>query len=145
MSERPNENLSVRRIVQVIKPTHGFIKEEDRRVLQYHTSDGQPLFLSARNHQPPLSNLRLISVRKPLNRVVNIGSNSRSLDLLIRRIQSPVPDVVHNVGMEQGRVLRHDADCLSKRIKLDFRDVLPVDEDPSGGWFVEPVEETQNG
>lgn len=76
---------------------------------------------------------------------MHVRTNSGSLDLFIGRIQPPIANIVHDIRMEQRRILRDHANSLSEGIQLNLGDVLSVDKNPAGGGLVEPVKQTEDG
>jgi hypothetical protein len=52
---------------------------------------------------------------------------------------------MHNIRVEERRILGYDPDMLSEVVERDGVDVLVVDEDATRGGVVEPVEKTEDG
>ena len=50
-------------------------------------------------------------------------------DLVFSRILAAIDDVLPHGAMQQGRVLRDNADLCPERLLVDRRNILPVDED----------------
>lgn len=55
-----------------------------------------------------------------------------------------VLDIVEDGVVEEGRLLRHDADVLPQRLELDALQVLAVDRDATRGRVVESIEQPKH-
>lgn len=126
------------------RETNRLIEEEDPRILQQQPRHRQTLLLTSRDHHPPLSHLRLPLIRQALNRLADVRQPRRLLDLLIRCAQPSISDVVHDVAVEERRLLRYDAHFLPQALELDVSQLLVVDEDSTPGGLVEAEEEAED-
>ena len=125
--------------------THRLVKEENLGVLEQDARDRHALLLSPRDHHPPLANLGQPLVRQTLDRLRDVGQPRRLFHFIVRRIEAAVSDVVQNVAMEEGRLLRDDTNLTPQRLELNIVQLLPVDKDLAGRWLVEPEQEAEDG
>ena len=72
---------------------------------------------------------RTCASRRGQTDLVQRGSAGRLFDLLRRRVQSAVPNIVRYGLVEQHRVLRHHSDTLPHAIDLQFAEILPINQD----------------
>lgn len=120
---------SEKHIILIKCYAHRFVKEKDWRILEQYTSNRKTLLLSARNHKPALTNGRFIPVGKSRDGIMDARAFRHLDNFIIRRVQAPIPYIMHNIGMEQWCVLGHDPDIPPYALKLRLVNVLVIDED----------------
>ena len=106
-----------------------FVKEQDGRVLQQDPRYRQALLFPSADHQTSLPDWRLVPLWQPRDRLVHIGLACGFDHLFLRGVQSSIADVVHDIRMEERRVLRDNANVLPLAGELDVGNVLIVDGD----------------
>ena len=63
--------------------------------------------------------------------------------VLFRRIRSCIQQIVHDIRIEQHRILRHDADVSAQTVQLQVSKVVAVDGDRAVCHVVEAEEELE--
>jgi hypothetical protein len=92
----------------------------------------------------PLANLCLLPLRQIDGRMMHIRL-LRRLYRLICSVQPPVPDIMHDIRVEERCILRNDTGIPSqRRLELQLMDVLVVDKDSPRGRAVKPEERPQD-
>lgn len=74
---------------------------------------------------------------------MDVGGLGGREDVGLGRVRVRVPEVVHDRGVEEHRVLRHDADVLPDAVELQVADVAAVHQDRPAVHVVEPVQQLQ--
>jgi hypothetical protein len=123
--------------------TYRFIEEQNRRILQEQPSNSHPLLLSSRYHETSLSDLCFVLVGQTLDGLVDLCFLRSCNHFFIGGIKPSITNVVHDVGVEQGSILRHDADSLAQRFELNILDILPVYQDPASLRIVESEQQPE--
>ncbi len=129
----------------VVEGAGGFIKNNDGRVFEEHARDAEALLLPTGQLYPALADVGVVTVWQTHDEVVSVGVFGSSDDLLLRGVQLAVADVVGHAAGEEIDILLHHADVLAQRAELDIFDVLAVDQDATGGDFVEAWDERGKG
>lgn len=123
---------------------HSFIKEKDRGIFEQHTCNRQPLLFPSRNHQTSLADRGLVAFGKTHDCVVNACLHCSRFYFIVRGIKSAIPHIVHDIGMEQRRILWNYTNRFPEALYLNVVDVLVIYENPSGRRIVETVQETED-
>lgn len=126
------------------RDTYRFIEEEDGRVFQQQSRDCHSLLLASGYHKTAFPDLCLILLWETLNCLIDLSPLRSGNNLFIGGVQSAVPDVVHDIGMEQRSILWHDTNRLSKGFQLHILDVLAIDQDFTALRVVEAEEQSEN-
>ena len=87
---------------------------EDPRVLEQHAGDGDALLLAARQLVAALADDRVVALGQLGDPVVDRRGTGRHLELLVGRLGLGVVQVLADRGVEQVRLLGHDADDLRR-------------------------------
>ena len=118
----------------------GFVEQKQRRVLEERPRDGDALALAAGEPHAAVADQRAHAVRQILDEVA-ARRESRVEHLLIRGVGSAVADVLHDRAVEQGNVLRDNADGFAQAFLRDPGDVLAVDQNPAVLCVVETLQQ----
>ena len=121
----------------------GFVKHQNRRILEQRACDRHALLFATREFQTALAYAGVVALRQTLDEIMDMRCARRGDHLLARCLRFAVGDVVVNRVVEQHRVLRHDADRRAQRFLRDFADVLSVDRDAPRIDIVEAVQQTR--
>ena len=110
------------------------VQHQDRRVLQDHPGQRDPLTLPARKFYPALADMRVVAVPAvPVlqlqDKIVRLGAAGGVLDHRLGRLGPTVADIVANGPMQQRGVLRHHGDLGAQAFLGHAGDILAVDED----------------
>jgi subtilisin family serine protease len=103
------------------------VEEHDRRVLQQHPGDGQPLLLTAGHPVAPLPHERVVAIGQGSDDMVDLRRCAGLLQLRIGGSGLRVTEVLPHRGVEQVRILGHDADDAGERRQRDVAHVDAVD------------------
>ena len=122
-----------------------FVQDEDLRILQDRSCDGDALTLTAGEDEAAIADLGIDATRQTLNEFLCIRGANGIPDLFIRRIQATVEDIFFDGGIEKECILRHEADVVAKGADRHISDVDAVDADGSACHIIEPRKQVGNG
>ena len=106
----------------------GLVENEDGRVLEKGARDADALAFASGQPHAALADLGLVAVGQALDEFVGVGRLGGLDDLLQRRLQAAVPDVVGDRPGKEHRVLGHHADLAAQRLEAQRPHVAPVEE-----------------
>ena len=124
--------------------THGFVAEQDRRILQHHSRHRKSLLLPAADHQSAFADHRFVTIWQSCDRLVDVSFPRGFYHLLVTGIKASVANIVHNIRVEERRVLRDDANGTSQRFYLNASDILAVDGYPPSRRLIEAVQQAED-
>jgi hypothetical protein len=78
----------------------GLVQDEDRRVLENGTGDGDALPLTSRQLDAPLADDRIVAVRQTLDELVGMGAPGSGLDLILGGARAGISNVLPNRAAE---------------------------------------------
>ena len=113
------------------------IEDQDRRVLEEHAGDREPLLLPAGELDAALADDRVQPIRQAGDHIVQSGPARRVDDLRLGCVEPAVGDVLADRAGEEEDILLDDADLAPQRRQRHVADVDPVDRDPARIDFVE--------
>ncbi len=113
-SHEPIERIEDHRFGPRIDRCGRLVEDEDAGVLQERPCDAEALALAARQPNAAFADLRLVSLRQPRNEFVGVGGGCGRDDLVHRRVEPAVADVVGDRAREEQRLLRDDADVVAQ-------------------------------
>ena len=111
-----HERLLERQLGPRVERRGRLVQHQDRRVLEHHARDGDPLLLAARELQAALAHDRPVALGQADDEVVDLRHAGRGLDLGLAGTRPAVGDVGGDRVVEQHRVLRHDADRAAQAV-----------------------------
>ena len=120
------------------------VEDQDRRVLQDHARDRDPLLLAARELQARARRPWCRSRPAGRDEVVDLRRARRGLDLGLGGAGAAVGDVRPDGVVEQDGVLRHQADRGAQGLLSDVAQVLAVDQDRALAHVVEAEQEAHH-
>ena len=125
----------------------GVVEDHDGRLLHQHPGNRDPLFLAAREGDPPFADDGVIAVREGVDGVVDAGDGGRLADARKPGIRMGNRDVFSDRAGEEVGFLQNQADILPEVVLPDFPDIDPADGDRTfpGAQIIEPVEEGGDG
>ena len=126
----------------VIQRGRGLIKNQDRRIFQKHTGNGQTLLLPAGQLHASLADICVISIRKIHDKFMGIGFFCRPDNLFPAGIRFAIPDIFQNCSCKQIHILLHDSDMISQIRQLDVTDILSVHPDRTACHIIESWNQT---
>ena len=129
----------------VVQCTGGLVQNQDGRVLQEHTGNGDALLLAAGQLDAALSDVGVKAVLQGQNEPLGTGQTGRLHDLLAGGTGLAVGNVLGHRAAEQVHVLLHDADVLPQALQGDMADILPVDEDAAVRHLVKAGDQVAQG
>mmetsp|Transcript_18179 Transcript_18179/g.28458 ORF Transcript_18179/g.28458 Transcript_18179/m.28458 type:complete len:692 (-) Transcript_18179:1735-3810(-) len=107
----------------------GLVQKQHRRIAQNGAGNGDPLFLTARQHHAPFAQRAVISIRQVHDEIMRGGSTGRRFDLGLAGVRTTKSDVFPRRSGKDHRVLRHQRDVLAKRLPLHLGHVHTVQRD----------------
>ena len=107
------------------------IKYHDRRLLQEHSGYSDPLPLASRQGYAPLTDQRIVSVRKIHNGVINTGNPGCLPDLLKGSLRHRSRYIFFDRPGIKERLLKHHSHILSYPFQGDFPDIFTAQSDIS--------------
>ena len=126
------------------------VEDQNRRILEQHPRQRDPLALTARQLDAAFSGVRVVAgPAHPVAQIdderVRVGPERGLADLLVRGFGTPVADVGRDRAMQQRGVLRHHADGPAQAFLRHVAQVLPVDQDAPALHVVEPQQQVDEG
>ena len=122
-----------------------FVKDEDLRILQDRSCDGDALALTAGEDESAIADLGIDAARQAMDEFLCIRSPNGIPDLFIRRIQTAIENIFFDRGIEEECILRHKADVVTKRADCHISDVDAVDINGSACHIIETRKQVGNG
>ena len=117
------------------------IQDHHRRIRHRRAGDGDQLPLALGKLRAVRRQHRLIPVGQPGDEVIGVGESGRLDALLVRGVQSAVPDVFHHGTGEEVHVLKHHAERAAEIRLADLVDVDAVVADLTVRDIVETVDQ----
>src|SRR5258706_10105860 len=103
-----------------------FIQNQDWRILEESTCDGESLPLAAREGDPSFTDFGLVSLRHRHDKFVSARGTGCSLNLLNGYPWSSICDIFTNAGREQNRLLQHKCDVLAQGLQGEIAQISPI-------------------
>jgi hypothetical protein len=123
-----------------IERTCRFVQEEDARVTDEGTGNGEALLLSAREGNAPRADVGVIPFREGDNKVVNGGIAAGLVKLFVccRGRVDTEQDVLSDRALEQSGFLSYQRQILAVSVYIEVGDVLAVAENVPAIEIVKP-------
>src|SRR5437879_3042804 len=121
------------------------IQNQDRRVPQNRTRDGDPLLLPPGEGRASLRHYSLVAVGESLNELVGVGRDRRGGDLFVAGTRTPKRDVFADGAPEQQLVLQNQANLLAQRLQRVGPDVFAIDTDLALARVIEARDQAHQG
>ena len=128
-----------------INGTGGFVQDQDRRICNSCTGDGEKLSLALAQVCTVSTEKGVITLWKPADKTVSVGKFCCGDDLFICGIQFSVADVFHNGCREQVGILKNDAHGTAKIVFFDLGDIDAVVTDLTFLNVVKTVQKVGDG
>ena len=125
--------------------TGGLVQNQDGRVLQEHTGNGDALLLAAGELDPSLAHIGVVAVLQSPDKAIGPCQPGSLLNFLPGGTGLAIGDVLGHRAAEQVHVLLHDADVLPQALQGDMADILPVDEDAAVRHLVKAGDQVAQG
>jgi predicted amidohydrolase len=123
-----------------------FVEDQDRRVLQEHARDRQPLLLAAGQFDAALADDRVQPGRQARYHARPAAPAGRHRMIgLVGGAEAAIGDVLADRAAEQEDVLLHDADLAAQRGERHVPDIDAVDGDRAGADLVEARQQRADG
>jgi hypothetical protein len=94
----------------------GLVEDQDGRVGEDGAGERDQLPLPGREQRASLADARLVAVRQALDELARARERRRGAQLVVRRGEAAVADVLGDRSREQERLLEHDAEVAPKRV-----------------------------
>ena len=113
------------------------VEDQDLRVAQDRSSDGDALTLAAREARARDPHFGLVALGQGLRELVHVRGVGRGAQLVFRRPGARIPDVVRNRSVEEEWFLAHDGHVCQQGISVDIAEIDAVDLDGAARGVVE--------
>src|ERR1017187_1024024 len=123
----------------------GFVQDQDGRVLQQGSRDGEALALSAGKLDAAIANHGVVAFREALDEFVGEGGLGGGADGFLLHAIAAVGDIVGHGVIEQKSILRHQADLAAQARQAEGTHVAAVDLDAARGKVVETRHQVGDG
>ena len=133
----PGEVLGVRGV----EVGGGFVEDENARLLEQRTGDGDALFLAARKPGTALADLGLIAVGQGFDGVVDFGPLAGLHDLLKTGMRVGEQKIVIEGAGEDHCFLRHDAELAAQFIGGKVAEIAAIEQDAALFGKVKPLQQ----
>ena len=130
---------------RVVQGRRGFVQNQHGGVLQEDAGDAEALLLAAAEPYAAFADDRVVAFVQRHDVVVDVGAFRGFDDLLLRRVQPSIEDVVANGRVEEIDVLLHDADVPPQRFHRDVADVHAVQQDAAFLDLIEMRDQMADG
>ena len=97
-----------------IQRAGGFIQNEDARVFQEDTGDGDALLLAAGEHDAALADDGVVTVRHGHDIIVDFGQLGGLDDFFHRGGRAAIADIIQNRTREEENILLDNADAAAR-------------------------------
>ncbi len=117
------------------------VKNQDLRLFEQRAGDAQALFLPAGNIRPALFNVRVVSVRKAVDKFVCAGQTAGAAAFVVGGVRiAPAQIFIDSAGKEH-IVLQHDGYPAAQRIQIIGPHVRSADGHGAGRDVVETADQ----
>ena len=124
---QPVERLDDRALRCGIEAGCRLVENEDRRVADDGTGNGNPPPLAPRQRHSALADHRAVPVRHVDDEVVRVRELGGPDRVFGRRIGAAIGDVFPDGAAEQQRILQHEADLITQRLQGELAHVDAVE------------------
>src|SRR6267143_2155231 len=121
------------------------IKNQNRRIAQDGSSDGNSLLLSAGEAGASFRYARFVCERLLANESVGVGGDGGRDDLGLGGVRTAKSNILANGSAEEERVLQDQTDVIAQRLKLIGTALLAIDVDMTCGRIKKAGNETGEG
>ena len=125
--------------------TRRLIEDHDRRILQQHAGDGEPLLFATGESVAALADDGVVPLGEFGDHVMDTSRFACGDQFVVGCFGSGVPKVVTDLLVEEMRILADDTDRLAQRVLGDCSNVETVDRDRPRGDVVEAGHERRHG
>ena len=129
------------RLRLVVNGRGRFVEDEDRRLPQYGTRNGNPLFLTAGETHAAFTDHGRVTLGHFPDESVRTRNPRRFVNVLFRCTVHAVCDVVEHGAVEEEHVLQNDGNVVAQGRERDVLRVVSVDEDFARLRIIEPLEQ----
>jgi len=119
----------------------GLVQNQDARILEHHTRDGEALLLAAGELQAAVAHLGVVAVRLAHDEIVDVCDAAGGLKLLLRGVHLGIEQIVADRVVEEVGLLRHNADVAAQKAEVIAFYIDVVDADGAAGNIVEARDE----
>src|SRR6185295_1872077 len=121
------------------------VEYDERRVAKERARKREPASLPGRERAAPVSDHRVVAVRKCLHELVGAGGDGGGADLLLGGPGARQADVLRNGAVEDRRALRNPGELPPPGLGVAVREIDAGDAQTSGGGIGEPEEQARDG
>ena len=122
-----------------------FVQQKQRRIFQQCAGDGEPLFLAAGETDAAFSGEGVQPLGQVADEAGGVGRIEDAPQLIVRGFVLREGEVFADRGVEKEGFLGDEAGVVAEPFLGDFRDGIPVEQDFSGGRFVEAGKQVEQG
>jgi len=136
-TQNPAQSLLDKQFGARIHRGGGLIEDEDRRITDYRTREGDQLSLPGRKGPPTFADYGFEPLWERFDERERACDRRREGYPFVARLQVAVSDVVRDGAGEQERLLQHDAEVPAQGRDGDSANVMPVDSNGATRGLVE--------
>ena len=144
-TERFGECLLHMSLVFGVEMTRRLIEDHDRRILQQHAGNGEPLLLATRQSVAALADNGVVPLGEFGDHVMDACCFACGDQFVVGCVGSGVPKVVTDLLVEEMWILADNTDRLAQRVLGDRPNIETVDRDCPRGDVVEAGHERRHG
>ena len=147
---RPARHDALQRILDqgfgfAIERTGGFVQNQNTRVFQNHTRQGDTLFFAAAQTVAALAHDRVVALGERVDERVGFGDACGGDDLVVRGIAPAVGDVLGDRAVEQEHLLADQPDGAAQVLEVKLFHVDPVEAHLATGGVDETQQQLDQG
>ena len=132
-------------LVTLVESAGRFVENQDARLLDKGTGQGNSLLLAARELSTAGADVLVDFIRVLAHEVPGVSFPESLLDLSVRCVRLAHKDVLLDRGIEEDWLLADVTDLLAVVAEVDVFQVHSVDEDLAGAGVVETLNELHSG
>ena len=128
-----------------VNGTGRFIEDQDFRISQDRSGDGQELLLSLGDVACLLIEFHIVASGQRLDKPMYMSRLCRLDHFLIRGVKPPVADVLHDRTVEEPGVLEHHTEHLPQLAPVEIFYIVSIHFDGSAVYIVEAHQQFDHG
>src|SRR6185437_4160569 len=122
----------------------GFVENQDARVGQDRSRNGNALFLTSRELDAALADNRVVAVLETFGKLVHARRAAGREDFVFSSPRAAERDVFADRAIEEKRFLQDDAKLRAIRVELDGGEIRAIHEDAAARWRIERGDQADN-
>jgi len=120
----------------------GFIKHQNRRVLEQCSGNRNALLLATRKLETPFAHLGVIAIRQRFYELMQVRRFGGGNHLVTRGRWVAVQNVVIQTVVKQHRILRHNRNATAQAVLINLADIDAVHQNAAARHIIKAIDQT---